>query len=211
MQNNQKNSFLWGNYDYSNLSSEISNKISTSNNQSSNSISKSLFSSKNIDSNKNNIQEKNNNEINPLEKNDNSLNITNKIISPIKSKIKEGVNKISSSKIISTISSKFSKAPIHSDNPSGIVLNKENSMEIITKIEEKENYMKKLENKKAYENEYIEHDEETGLPIVSEYQLNCIIDDFKDRVIGKEHVVFYKIEIFSSLSGRRWDLYHSYN
>ena len=212
MQNNQKNVFSWGNYDYSNLSSEISNKISTSNNQSSNSISKSLFFSKDIDSNKNNFQDKNNNNNNNKEINQKeNSNIANKIISPIKSKIKEGVNKISSSKIVSTISSKFSKAPIHSDNPSGIVINKENSMEIITKIEEKENYMKKLENKKTYENEYIEHDEETGLPIVSEYQLNCIIDDFKDRVVGKEHVVFYKIEIFSSLSGRRWDLYHSYN
>ena len=212
MQNNQKNVFSWGNYDYSNLSSEISNKISTSNNQSSNSISKSLFFSKDIDSNKNNFQDKNNNNNNSKEINQKeNSNIANKIISPIKSKIKEGVNKISSSKIVSTISSKFSKAPIHSDNPSGIVINKENSMEIITKIEEKENYMKKLENKKTYENEYIEHDEETGLPIVSEYQLNCIIDDFKDRVVGKEHVVFYKIEIFSSLSGRRWDLYHSYN
>ena len=210
MQNNQKNVFSWGNYDYSNLSSEISEKISPSNNQPSNSIFKSLFSSKSIDSNKNNNQEKNNNEINS-EKGGNISNIANKIISPIKSKIKEGVNKISSSKIISTISSKFSKAPIHADNPSGIVINKENSMEIITKIEEKEKYMKKIENKKSYENEYIQHDEETGLPIVSEYQLNCIIDDFKDRVVGKEHVVFYKIEIFSSLSGRRWDLYHSYS
>ena len=210
MKNNQKNAFSWGNYDYSNLSSDIAKKIPTSNAQSTNPISESLFSEQNMEINNNNNQEKNNKEI-KSEKQENSSNITNKIISPIKSKIKEGVNIISSSKIISTISNKFSKAPIHADNPSGIVINKDNSMEIIMKIEEKENYMKKLENKKTYENEYIEHDEKTGLPIVSEYQLNCIIDDFKDRVVGKEHVVFYKIELFSSLSGRRWDLYHSYS
>ena len=210
MKNNQKNAFSWGNYDYSNLSSDIAKKIPTSNAQSTNPISGSLFSEQNMEINNNNNQEKNNQVI-KSEKQENSSNITNKIISPIKSKIKEGVNKISSSKIISTISNKFSKAPIHADNPSGIVINKDNSMEIIMKIEEKENYMKKLENKKTYENEYIEHDEKTGLPIVSEYQLNCIIDDFKDRVVGKEHVVFYKIELFSSLSGRRWDLYHSYS
>ena len=210
MKNNQKNAFSWGNYDYSNLSSDIAKKIPTSNAQSTNPISESLFSEQNMEINNNNNQEKNNQVI-KSEKQENSSNITNKIISPIKSKIKEGVNKISSSKIISTISNKFSKAPIHADNPSGIVINKDNSMEIIMKIEEKENYMKKLENKKTYENEYIEHDEKTGLPIVSEYQLNCIIDDFKDRVVGKEHVVFYKIELFSSLSGRRWDLYHSYS
>ena len=210
MKNNQKNAFSWGNYDYSNLSSDIAKKIPTSNAQSTNPISESLFSEQNMEINNNKNQEKNNQVI-KSEKQENSSNITNKIISPIKSKIKEGVNKISSSKIISTISNKFSKAPIHADNPSGIVINKDNSMEIIMKIEEKENYMKKLENKKTYENEYIEHDEKTGLPIVSEYQLNCIIDDFKDRVVGKEHVVFYKIELFSSLSGRRWDLYHSYS
>ena len=213
MQNNQKNVFSWGNYDYSNLSSDIAKKISNSNKPSSNCLSESLSSSEDINLNKDKDSENNNQEI-KSEKEENSSKITNKIISPIKSKLKEGVNKISSSKIISTISTKFSKAPIHSDNPSGIVINKENSIEIITKIEEKENYIKKLENKeqaKSMENEYIEHDEETGLPIVSEYQLNCIIDDFKDRVVGKEHIVFYKIEIFSSLSGRRWDLYHSFN
>ena len=211
MKNNQKNAFTWGNYDYSNLSSEITKKIENSNNQFSNDLSNSLSSSKNKDSNQSNNTEIKYNELKSEE--DNSSKIKNKIISPIKSKIKQGVDKISSSTIISSISSKFSKAPIHSDNPSGIVINKENSMEIITKIEEKEKYMKKLEKKEqteALENEFIEHDEETGLPIVSEYQLNCIIDEFKDRVVGKEHVIFYKLEIFSSLSGRRWDLYHSF-
>ena len=48
------------------------------------------------------------------------------------------------------------------------------------------------------------------MPIVSEYQLNCIIDDYKDKVVGKDHVIFYKCELFSSLSGKRWDLYHSH-
>ena len=208
MKNNQKNAFSWGNYDYSNLSSEISTKIKNLKNESHNNELELFSSSESINSNKFENIEKNNQET------ENSSKLSNKIISPIKSKFKEGVNKISSSKIASTISSKFSKAPIHSDNPSGIVMNKENSIEIITKIEEKENYIKKLEKKEqsqSFENEYIEHDEETGLPIVSEYQLNCIIDDFKDRVVGKEHIIFYKIEIFSSLSGRRWDLYHSFN
>ena len=208
MKNNQKNAFLWGNFDYSNLSSEISTKIQNFKNETINDEKESFSSSDNIDSNK--IE--NNQEIN--KETENSSILKNKIISPIKSKLKKGMNKISSSKIVSTVSSKFSKTPIHSDNPSGIVMNKENSIEIITKIEEKENYIKKLEKKEqsqSFENEYIEHDEETGLPIVSEYQLNCIIDDFKDRVVGKEHIIFYKMEIFSSLSGRRWDLYHSYN
>ena len=212
MKNNQKNAFSWGNYDYSNLSSEITHKIQNSNGRSHDSKNNSTSSSDNKYLNENEEQEENNKE-KKTEMNNTSI-LKNKVISPIKSKLKDGVDKISSSKLVTTISSKFSKVPIHSDNPSGIVLNKENTIEIITKIEEKEKYLKQLEKKEQselLENEYIEHDEETGLPIVSEYQLNCIIDDFKDRVVGKEHIIFYKIEIFSSLCGRRWDLYHSFN
>ena len=191
MKNNQKNSFSWGNYDYSNLSGDIAKNINKSKN--------SNYQNNNYESNQND---------------DNSSTIKQKIINPIKNKFQEGVDKIQSTKIYSTISNKFSKAPIHSQNPSGIVINKENSYDIISKITEKENYMKELENKEESDflmNEYIEHDKDTGLPIVSEYQLNCVIDEFKDRVVGKEHVIFYKIEIFSSLSGKRWDLYHSYS
>lgn len=192
MKNNQKNSFSWGNYDYSNLSSDIVKNINKSNNK--------KFS--------------NNNDNNEDKTEDNSSNLKQKIINPIKSKFQEGVDKIQSTKIYSTISNKFAKTPIHSDNPSGIVINKENSYDIISKITEKEKYMKELENKEESNflmNDYIEHDKETGLPIVSEYQLNCIIDDYKDKVVGKEHVIFYKIELFSSLSGKRWDLYHSHS
>jgi hypothetical protein len=49
MKNNQKDAFTWGNYDYSNLSSEITKKIENSNNQFSNDLSNSLSSSKNKD------------------------------------------------------------------------------------------------------------------------------------------------------------------
>ena len=190
-----KNSFSWGNYDYQNLSDDLVKKINKSNNSNSN----------------NNFD--NNNDIN--NNNSNSPKIKQKILNPIKSKFNEGVEKIQSTKIYSTISSKFAKTPIHSENPSGIVINKENSYDIISKITEKEKYMKELQNKEESDflmsNDYTEHDKETGLPIVSEFQLNCVIDDFKDKVVGKEHVVFYKIEIFSSLSGKKWDLYRSFS
>ena len=190
-----KNSFSWGNYDYQNLSDDLVKKINKSNNSNSN----------------NNFD--NNNDIN--NNNSNSPKIKQKILNPIKSKFNEGVEKIQSTKIYSTISSKFAKTPIHSENPSGIVINKENSYDIISKIREKEKYMKELQNKEESDflmsNDYTEHDKETGLPIVSEFQLNCVIDDYKDKVVGKEHVVFYKIEIFSSLSGKKWDLYRSFS
>ena len=189
-----KNTFSWGNYDYSNLSDDIVKNIKKSNNSNKN---------KNNDDNDNNEENTENN----------SSNIKQKVLNPIKNKFQEGVDKIQSTKIYSTISNKFKKEPIHSNNPSGIVINKENSYDIISKITEKEKYMKELENKEETNllmDNYIEHDKETGLPIVSEYQLNCIIDDYKDKVVGKDHVIFYKCELFSSLSGKRWDLYHSH-
>ena len=185
----KNNSFSWGNYDYSNLSPNISKNINKQNN-----------SNNNIDNNNSNNNQKD------------SI-IKQKIINPIKSKFQEGAEKIQSTKLYSTISNQFSKTPIHSQNPSGIVINKENSYDIISKITEKEKYMEQLENKRESDllsDDFIEHDKDTGLPITSEYQLNCVIDEFKDRVVGKEHVIFYKIEIFSSLSGKRWDLYHSF-
>ena len=184
--NNQKNSFSWGNYNYSSLSSDIVKNINNSNSK--------------------NIQNNENNEENPSK--------IKKFLNPIKSKFNEGFEKIQSSKIYTAVSNKFSKEANHSGNPSGIVINKENSYDIISKITEKEKYMKELKNKEESNflmNDYTEHDKETGLPIVSEYQLNCVINDYKDRVIGTEHVVFYKIEIFSSLSGKRWDMYRSYS
>ena len=42
MKNNQKNAFSWGNYDYSNLSSDIAKKIPTSNAQSTSNIYKKI-------------------------------------------------------------------------------------------------------------------------------------------------------------------------
>ena len=140
MKNNHKNSFSWGNYDYSNLSEDIAKNINKSNN--------SNYS--------------NNNNDNDQENETNSSEIKRKILNPIKSKFNEGVEKIQSTKIYSTISTKFSKTPIHSDNPSGIVINKENSYDIISKINEKEKYMKELQNKEESDflmsNDYIDHD-----------------------------------------------------
>ena len=44
----------------------------------------------------------------------------------------------------------------------------------------------------------------------NDYQLSCKIDDYKDRVIGKEHIIFYKIELSSLLSGKKWDVYRNF-
>ena len=87
MKNNQKNSFSWGNYDYSNLSEDITKNINKSNN--------SNYS--------------NNYNDNGQENETNSSKIKQKILNPIKSKLNEGVEKIQSTKIYNAISSKFTK------------------------------------------------------------------------------------------------------
>ena len=42
-----------------------------------------------------------------------------------------------------------------------------------------------------------------------DFQIKCKIDEYVDRVIGKEHVLFYKIELISSLSGKHWEVFRS--
>ena len=182
----QKNSFSWGNFDYSNLPSNINKKIQSE--------------SSNHENNKNTEESES--------------KIKSKIINPIKSKVNQGINKIQSTEIYTKISNKFSKDINHSANPCGIVITKENGYLLNSKITEKENYMREMEKKEQssyFNSNFIEHDKETGLPIVSEYQLSCVIDEFKDRVIGKEHVIFYKLELFSSITGKRWDIFHNFS
>ena len=42
-----------------------------------------------------------------------------------------------------------------------------------------------------------------------DFQIKCLIDEYKDRVIGKDHVIFYKIELNSLLSGKKWEVYRN--
>ena len=102
------------------------------------------------------------------------------ILNPIKEKIKDGISKI---------------------NPSGLY----NKLKTKINGEDNENNDKNktgiVDYTPNYGNEYEDDDD---------YQITCLIDEYKDRVIGKEHVIFYKIELSSSLSGKKWDVYHSY-
>ena len=121
-------------------------------------------------------------------KNNNNIPEENKgILSPIKDKIKEGIEKINPSELYNKIKNKYtndkSKNNISHDNKSGIV-NYNN------------NYHYKQDNNDIYED--------------NDYQISCKIDEFKDRVVGKEHIIFYKIELSSLLSGKKWDVYRSF-
>ena len=100
-------------------------------------------------------------------------------LAPIKSKIKEGFEKIKTLEISNKIKDKLS-----------------------FKNENENNNNKKLNlsNVDININRY-EEDED--------FQIKCLIDEYKDRVIGKDHVIFYKIELNSLLSGKKWDVYRN--
>ena len=120
--------------------------------------------------------------------NNNNIPEENKgILSSIKDKIKEVIGKINPSEIYNKIRNKYtydkSKNNISHYNKSGIV-NYNN------------NYHYKQDNNNIYED--------------NDYQIFCKIDEYKIRVVGKEHIIFYKIELSSLLSGKNWDVYRSF-
>ena len=125
--------------------------------------------------------------------NDNKINNNNisevkkGILSPIKDKIKERFEKINPSEIYNKIKNKYtsdkSKNNKEHYSKSGIV-NYNN------------NYSYTPDNNDIYED--------------NDYQICCKIDEYKDKVVGKEHILFYKIELSSLLSGKKWDVYRSF-
>ena len=77
--------------------------------------------------------------------------------------------------------------------------------ELANKLSSKLSFNEKQKNdiqKKNYSSSY-NYDYEDN------FQLKCKIDEYKDRVIGIEHVIFYKIELSSSLSQKNWEVYRS--
>jgi len=124
----------------------------------------------------------NNNQENNINNNNNNLTDDNKgILNPIKEKIKEGIGKINSSELYNKLKNKISNDKTDKENTN---YNKSGLI----------NYTPNLED--TYE--------------VNDYQITCKIDEYKDRVVGKEHIIFYKIELSSALSGKKWDVYHSF-
>ena len=91
-------------------------------------------------------------------------------LTPITSKIKEGLKKIKTLDISNKIN----------DNKDNKKLNLSNVDININRYEEEE-----------------------------DFQIKCLIDEYKDRVIGKDHVIFYKIELNSLLSGKKWEVYRN--
>ena len=107
------------------------------------------------------------------------------ILNPIKDKIKDGISKINPSGLYNKLKTKINGEDIENNDKN----NHKNKTGIV-------------DYTPNYGNAYEEED--------NDYQITCLIDEYKDRVIGKEHVIFYKIELSSTLSGKKWDVYHNY-
>ena len=103
--------------------------------------------------------------------------IDKNILSPIKTKIKEGIDKIKTPELINQLKDKLT-----SKNQNQINDNK---------------YSYNINN------------EENIYEDVEDFQIKCTIDEYVDRVIGKDHILFYKIELSSSISGKNWEIYRS--
>ena len=108
----------------------------------------------------------NNTSLSELKQEENNKNF----LTPITSKIKEGLKKIKTLDISNKIN----------DNKDNKKLNLSNVDININRYEEEE-----------------------------DFQIKCLIDEYKDRVIGKDHVIFYKIELNSLLSGKKWEVYRN--
>ena len=120
------------------------------------------------------------NNINENEDNNNLKEENKSIIAPLKEKIKEGISEIYQS-------------------------------ELNNKIKNKNNLKSKKENinyNKSGIINYIQNNNQIYED--NDYQITCKIDEYKDRVVGKDHIIFYKIELFSSLSSKKWNIYHSF-
>ena len=108
----------------------------------------------------------NNTSLSELKQEENNKNF----LTPITSKIKEGLKKITALDLSNKIN----------DNKDNKKLNLSNVDININRYEEEE-----------------------------DFQIKCLIDEYKDRVIGKDHVIFYKIELNSLLSGKKWEVYRN--
>ena len=83
--------------------------------------------------------------------------------------------------------------------------------ELSNQIKDKLTFENKNETSKSKQNDFsfnINFDE-TIYEDEEDFQIKCNIDEYKDRVIGKDHVIFYKIELNSSLSGKNWEVYRN--
>ena len=95
--------------------------------------------------------------------------------------------------------------PIKSKIKNGL----EKTSELTNKLKEKLTFKNQAETSKINQNKFsdIINNEGNSYESDEDFQIKCNIDEYKDRVIGKDHVIFYKIELSSLLSGKNWEVY----
>ena len=53
--------------------------------------------------------------------------------------------------------------------------------------------------------------EKASEPVVGEFQITISIPTFQKRVVGVEDVIYYQIELFSTIADKKWIVYHKIN
>ena len=79
---------------------------------------------------------------------------------------------------------------------------------ILESLTDKVNALSENINKKLFKKDNDNNNEEQ---IVNQFKLTINITDHLMKVIGTKEVIYYKINLYSSLSNKSWDIYHKYN
>ena len=80
---------------------------------------------------------------------------------------------------------------------------------ILESLTDKVNILKENINKKIFNKDNNQNENEEQL--INQFQLSINITDNIMKVIGTEEIMYYKINLYSSLTTKNWNIYHKYN
>ena len=114
--------------------------------------------------------------------------ITQKI-NQVKNTITENIKNVKNSEVVNNIKEKVKNS------------------NILDSLTDKVNALTENINQKLFKKDNIENENKE---IINQFQLTINIVDHIMKVIGTEEVMYYKINIYSSLSTKNWNIYHKY-
>ena len=108
----------------------------------------------------------------------------------VKNTISENIEKVKNNNVVNNIKEKVKNS------------------NILESLTDKVNALSENINKKLFKKDNDNNNEEQ---IVNQFKLTINITDHLMKVIGTKEVIYYKINLYSSLSNKSWDIYHKYN
>ena len=97
---------------------------------------------------------------------------------------------------------------VKNNNVVNNIKDKVKNSNILESLTDKVNALSENINKKLFKKDNDNNNEEQ---IVNQFKLTINITDHLMKVIGTKEVIYYKINLYSSLSNKSWDIYHKYN